>query len=130
VRRSRLQTPDDDHVNPRADAVPAAFRLDVVPERDAVRVCPVGDVDISTAGSIREQIETLVSDGFSRVILDLRGTTFFDSTGLRLVVGVDSSAAQDGFEFGIIEGPAAVQRAFEITGLRSQLPFVDPSSRE
>jgi anti-sigma B factor antagonist len=117
-------------VNPRADAVPAAFRLDVVPERDAVRVCPVGDVDISTAGSIREQIETLVSDGFSRVILDLRGTTFFDSTGLRLVVGVDSSAAQDGFEFGIIEGPAAVQRAFEITGLRSQLPFVDPSSRE
>ena len=124
VRRSRLQSSDRP-----PDAVPPAFRLDVVPERDVVRVCPVGDIDISTAGSIREQIDALVSDGFTHVILDLRDTRFLDSTGLRLAVDVGSWAAQDGFDFGIIEGPAAVQRAFEVAGLRSQLPFVDPTPR-
>jgi anti-sigma B factor antagonist len=132
VRRSHLQTSQSAPTPAAGDgagAVPQAFRLDVVPEREVVRVCPIGDVDISTVGSIRKQIEALVSDGFDRVVLDLRGTTFLDSTGLRMAVEVGSSAAQDGFDFAIIEGPAAVQRAFEITGLRAQLPFVDPSSR-
>jgi anti-anti-sigma factor len=107
--------------------VPPPFRVDVVPERDGARVCPVGDIDLSTADSVREHIDALVRDGFSRVILDLRETRFLDSTGLRLAVDVVSSAEQDGFDFGIIAGSAAVQRAFEISGLRSQLPFVDPS---
>jgi len=29
------------------------FRIDVEPERDAVRVCPCGEVDLTTAGAIR-----------------------------------------------------------------------------
>lgn len=132
MRRSRLQS-SESVVAPAAGdgagAVPPAFRLDVVPERDAVRVCPVGEVDIDTADSVRGQIDALVGDGFNRVILDLRGTTFLDSTGLRLAIDVHSAAARDGFDFAIIEGPARVQRAFEICGLLSQLPFVDPISR-
>jgi anti-anti-sigma factor len=103
------------------------FRVDVRQDRDAVYVCPVGDVDLDTADHIRERLDELRHAGFKRLILDLRGVTFLDSTGIRLVLDADASARADGFDFALIEGPARVQRAFEITGLRAALPFIDPS---
>jgi anti-sigma B factor antagonist len=109
-----------------AGAVPAPFRVEVEPERDVVRVCPVGEVDLGTVDEIRAQLQELESNGFSRLILDLRRTTFLDSSGLRLAVEVNAQSAADGFAFAIIAGPPAVQRAFELSGLSSHLPFVDP----
>jgi anti-sigma B factor antagonist len=107
---------------------PHAFRLDVRPERDVVRVCPVGDVDLDTVDVVRAQLDELRAAGFTRVVLDLRGATFLDSTGLHLALEAQAASAADGWEFGIIEGPANVQRAFELAGLGKRLPFVDPAA--
>jgi anti-anti-sigma factor len=65
--------------------------------------------------------------GFTRVVLDLRDVTFLDSSGLHLAMDAQAASAADGWEFGIIEGPADVQRAFEIVGLSDRLPYVDPA---
>ena len=65
---------------------PIPFSVDVLPEREVVRVCPHGEVDLDTAETVRERVEELTSVGFARVVLDLRGVTFLDSTGLRLVL--------------------------------------------
>jgi stage II sporulation protein AA (anti-sigma F factor antagonist) len=108
--------------------IPAAFRVEVEPERDAVRVCPIGEVDLGSVDEVRTQLEELRATGFSRLILDLRRTTFLDSSGLRMAVEVNAAAASDGFEFAIIPGPPPVQRVFELTGLSSQLPFAVPGS--
>jgi anti-sigma B factor antagonist len=108
--------------------VPSRFRVDVEPEREVVRVCPVGEVDLGTVGQVRAQLEELKSSGFSRLVLDLRRTTFLDSSGLRLAVEVNAASASDGFAFAIVAGPPEVQRAFELSGLASRLPFVDPRS--
>jgi anti-anti-sigma factor len=99
------------------------FRVDVVPERDAVRVRPVGEIDLSTVGRIRSQLDDLRDAGFRRVILDLRATTFLDSTGLRLCIDFQADSAADGTEFAIAPGPPAVQRAFQVAGLTARLPF-------
>jgi anti-sigma B factor antagonist len=101
----------------------------VEPERDVVRVCPRGEVDLDTVGAVRSQLDELVGAGFTRVVLDLRGTTFIDSTGLRLALDAHAASAADGWEFGIIPGPPNVQRAFEIVGFSERLPFVDPAAR-
>jgi hypothetical protein len=61
--------------------VPAPFRIVVQMERDVVRICPFGEVDIDTVGQIREQIETLTAARVERVVLDLRDVPFLDSTG-------------------------------------------------
>jgi anti-sigma B factor antagonist len=103
------------------------LRVDVWPEGDVVHVCPVGEIDLDTVSRLRDRMYELRAAGFKCLILDLRGVTFLDSTGIRLVVEADASARADGFEFGLIEGAAKVQRVFEITGLRSALPFIDPS---
>jgi hypothetical protein len=45
-----------------------------------------------------------------------------------LVVEMTAASAADGFAFAIIAGPPEVQRAFELSGLASWLPFVEPRS--
>lgn len=102
-----------------------AFRVDVAQERDAVRVCPVGEVDIATVGELRARMDEALAASSSCVILDLRETTFLDSSALHLAVDVDAQAAQNGIEFAMIAGSPRVQRTFEIAGLSARLPFVD-----
>jgi len=106
------------------------FSIDVEPERDIVRVCPRGDVDLATVGQLREQIEELIAAGFVRVLLDLRGVTFLDSTGLRLVIELYRGSCADDWDLAVIEGPPEVGRVFETTGLRSLLPLVDARGAE
>lgn len=111
----------------RDGATPPAFSVDVRPERDVVRVCPVGEIDFDTVGVVRAQLDELRAAGFTCVVLDLREVTFLDSSVLHLAMDAQAASAADGWAFGIIEGPANVKRAFEVAGLREQLPFVDPA---
>src|SRR4051794_41154323 len=111
-----------------AGDIPVPFRVEVEPERDVVRVCPIGELDLGTVEEVRAQLVELRSSGFSRLILDLRRTTFLDSTGLRLAIDENAASANDGYSFVIFAGPPAVQHAFEVSGLASQLPFVDPQA--
>ena len=98
-----------------------------MPERDVVRICPVGEIDLDTVGEVRAELERLRQAGFDRLILDLRSTTFMDSTGLRLALDVHAASAADGFEFALHAGPPAVQRTFKIAGLSQSLPFIQPA---
>jgi anti-anti-sigma factor len=103
------------------------FRLDIEPERDAVRVCPHGEIDFATTGVIREKFEEMSELGFTRVALDLRGVTFLDSTGVRLALELWESSRTAAWEFAVIDGPAQVRRVFELTGVRSLIPFIGPA---
>jgi anti-anti-sigma factor len=118
-----VRTAQDGHT----EAIVAAFefRVDVMRERDAVRVCPVGELDMATIARVRDHLEEAMAAAAGRVILDLRGTTFLDSSALHLAVEVYERSARDGTGFAIIAGPPTVQRAFEIAGLSERLPFVD-----
>ena len=112
----------------RDGAVPADFRVEVEQEREAVRTCPIGDIGLDTVEELRAQLEELTSAGATGLILDLRGTTFLDSTGLRLAMDTHATSTANGCEFAIFTGPPSVQRALELTGLTAHLPFVDPPS--
>jgi anti-anti-sigma factor len=104
-----------------------AGRVVVRTERELVRVCPFGEVDIDTVDRIREQLENATATGARHVVLDLRGVSFLDSTGLRLVLAADAASREQGWEFGLIGGPPDVQRVFDLTGSRARLPFLTAS---
>ena len=101
------------------------FRVDVSHERAGVRVCPVGEVDVATIGGLRDRINEAMAAGADRLILDLRGTTFLDSSGLHLVEDTESLARRNGIAFAIIAGPPTVQRTFDAVGLTERLSFVE-----
>ncbi len=115
------------HARVRDGALPPAFSVDVRPERDLVRVCPVGEIDCDTVGVVRAQLGELTRAGFACVVLDLRDVTFLDSSVMHLLLEAQAASAADGWELGIIEGPANVQRALEVAGLSERLPFVEPA---
>ena len=102
-----------------------SFRVDVEHDRALVRVCPVGEFDLDTVAQVAAEIDRLCDAGFARIALDLRRTTFLDSTGVHLVLDAHAASSRDGWDFDVIAGPPQVQRTFEIAGILSRVRFLD-----
>jgi anti-sigma B factor antagonist len=83
------------------------------------------DLDLATVSELREQVEDLIAAGFERLALDLGELTFFDSTGIHLVLELLECSRNDGWQIAVVDGAAPVRRAFDITGLRGVIPFVE-----
>jgi len=95
----------------------------VEPDRSAVRVRPVGELDLATVPAVDAELAGLWAVGFTQVVLDLRDVRFLDSTGLRLLLSWHVRSAADGFVFGVIPGPPAVQRLLELAGVADRLTY-------
>lgn len=102
---------------------PTQFCVHVMPERDTVRVVPVGELDLATAGGLEAQLHELRDTGFAHVVLDLRELEFLGSSGIRVIVIEHQCARPRGRDFSLIGGSPAVQRALELCGLLEQLTF-------
>jgi anti-sigma B factor antagonist len=101
------------------------FRVDVEPDRESVRVAPVGELDIATVDKLQVEVSRLLETGFAKIVLDLRGVRFLDSTGLRLVLELDGAARAQSHELWVIRGSDVVHRIFEVTQVADRLNFVD-----
>jgi anti-sigma B factor antagonist len=102
---------------------PPPFGCEVFPERDHVRIAPVGELDLATVPELRDVVHELRVSGFDHLVLDLRGLCFLDSTGLRLLLELASAARADSHRLELIPGPPTVQRLFELSGTAAELPF-------
>lgn len=99
------------------------FRVENTLDGDVVRVVPRGELDLASADVLQDRIGEVLDAGYRDVVLDLRGLTFMDSTGVRLVLELDALARRDGLDLALIQGPPAVARVFEIASLTQRLPF-------
>ena len=103
------------------------FRCEVEPGRDAVRVRPIGELDLATVPLVEAQLAELWSVGFTRIVLDLSRVSFMDSTGVRLLLAWHAHSAAGGMLFGVISGPPAVQRVLEVAGLVDYFTYCSPN---
>jgi anti-anti-sigma factor len=106
------------------------FRCEVDQAGDQVVVRAIGELDMVAAPELSGCLRELHEAGVRRFVLDLRETTFMDSSGLRLTLDWHGELSRDSGTLRIVRGPPAVQRVFEITGLGDQLEFVDSAGRE
>ena len=81
-----------------------------------------GELDLATAPELTDVLHGL-EPGCKRIILDLTGLDFIDSTGLRLAVMEHDRASADGFEFVITGATGAVLKVLRLTGLDVSLPL-------
>jgi anti-anti-sigma factor len=86
----------------------------------------VGELDLDTAHELEDELALTRDERCRRLVLDLRGLRFMDSTGLRLVIRWDTLARQDGFEFAIVPGIDVVHRVFRLTGMDQHLAVAEP----
>ena len=90
-----------------------------------VVVVASGEIDLWSAPEVKSALVTHGSRQ-SAVVLDLRGVTFMDSSGLGLIVESNQRARKHGFRFAIAVGGASdVHRILEMSGLTKVLSFVD-----
>ncbi len=76
--------------------------------------------------SVEWRIRSLLSEaGTGHFLIDLRGVTFMDSTGWRLLLSLPGDARTGDYELAVVRPPPAVYRAIQIAGLDRVLPFVD-----
>ena len=100
------------------------FAVDVRGGENGTVIAPRGELDMATQGELRTALEQQAGRG--AVTLDLSGLTFLDTSGLRLILETAEAANRSGFAFKVLPGTPAVQRLFEISGVRELIPFADP----
>ena len=103
-------------------ARPQPFAVDVQRRDDVAIVRPHGELDLATVETLRAALDGVENAG--RLVLDLRGLSFIDSTGLHLLVALHRRAQRDGFQLTLVAPAAPADRAIQLSGLDQALPFV------
>jgi stage II sporulation protein AA (anti-sigma F factor antagonist) len=92
------------------------FAADVA-QRDGHAVIVVrGEIDITTADEFRRAMETALQ-GRERIELDLRDTTFMDSTGLNVLVSAHRQLGQNREAIVVREPPRQIRTLLDVCGV-------------
>ena len=70
--------------------VAESFRCDVSRQGATATVRALGELDLATVPVLDDQLAELRDAGSRRLILDLRGLDFIDSTGLRCIYEIST----------------------------------------
>jgi anti-sigma B factor antagonist len=98
-------------------AVEEAFEISEVTGDGISTVSVVGEIDIATAPTLREILESTIDSGIHIVVVDLLGVTFIDSTALGVLIGALKRCNEAGGSMRIAVADPRVLKVFEITGL-------------
>jgi anti-sigma B factor antagonist len=86
-------------------------------------VAAPAEIDTTSAGQLRAVLFEWQTQGYTTVVVDLTGTQFCDSTGLRELVWAHKRAVADGGGLRLVtRAEGAFARIFTVTGLAGILP--------
>jgi anti-sigma B factor antagonist len=76
-----------------------------------------GEIDLFTAPEFKQHVSAPIDDGLSHVVVDLRETTFIDSSSLGVLIGAHRRLKLRGGSLVIVCDSDAITKTFRITGL-------------
>lgn len=91
----------------------------VVDRQGVPLLMPEGEVDIYTAGRLESALQEALGRGASGVVVDLSRISYFDSSGLGVLV---RAARQEGARVLVVAPQPRIARLFVATGLSATLP--------
>lgn len=83
-----------------------------------------GELDVATSPSLRETLIRLVGEGSTRLVLDLEGVDFLDSTGLGTIISALKRVRTHDGDLRLVCTRSRIARLFEITGLDKAVPLL------
>jgi anti-sigma B factor antagonist len=95
---------------------------------DHTIVIVAGEIDLYTAPRLhRELVDVLADDRPARVIVDMSGVVFCDSTGMNVLLSSLRRAKERGGQLELAAPRAAVRKILQVTGLDSVFTVLDDS---
>ena len=95
-----------------------------------VLVSVAGPVDLTASGSLSSGLGSAIADavaeGRSRVVVDLSGVGFLDSSGINALVGAYRSGRSRGVAVSVVNAAGTVRRTMEVVGVYRVLGGTDP----
>jgi anti-sigma B factor antagonist len=108
------------------DREPEEFALECRQEGGRLLVVVRGELDLATTPALEDVLLEGLDAG-DRVLLDVRGLAFMDSSGVRTLVSAHARAGRDGERFAVVR-PARgseVARIIDVSGLDAELRLLD-----
>lgn len=86
-----------------------------------------GELDVITVSKVAEVVDDVEprADGVRHVVLDLRGLTFMDSSGLHELIKQNEFARSNRHNLAVVRGTGVIERLLELTGVKDHLVLVD-----
>src|SRR3954453_5837559 len=97
------------------------FAVEIQREQGAIRIVVQGELDMETGPRLQEDIDRACAEAPERLILDLRPVTFFDSTGLQLVLDAEFRCRENGTAFIVLAGDGEPRRVLELAEVTDRL---------
>lgn len=80
-------------------------------------ISPAGDIDIASVGSLRAQVDALISDGCLRIVFNCQQVSFIDSSGMAFLLSRSRRLAQRGGLLSLVNTSVSVTRFLQIARL-------------
>lgn len=103
-----------------------AFDTDHRTDGSTTRVVVRGELDAETGPRADELLRRLEATGPQTLVLDLREVTFFDSTGLQIVLDAEVRARAAGRRLVVVPGDGEPRRVLELADVTDRLDLEDP----
>ncbi len=104
-----------------APTAPQRFGCTVHARDGVVTITPTGELDLGTVPLLESAMSYERDLGDGELVVDLRGLTFIDSSGVHLLLRWAQDAARGSHDFRVIPGPDRVQLVFAMTGVLEAL---------
>ena len=99
--------------------------LDTASHDGAAVLQVAGDIDMQTAGALRDRLSECLETGVPRVVVDLSAVDFLDSSALGALVAAARSASDGGGVLRVAAPKPHVLKIFQITRLLEVLGVTD-----
>jgi anti-sigma B factor antagonist len=93
---------------------------------DRIRLVVRGELDMETGPRLREELLAAEEVPPSLLVLDLREVTFFDSTGLEIVLDAEVRSRENGHVFVVLPGEGEPRRVLELAEVADRLTLEEP----
>jgi anti-anti-sigma factor len=97
------------------------FALERQLSSGTARIVVRGELDLSTGPRVEEEVLRTEAENPETLILDLRDVSFFDSTGLQLVLDADVRAREEGRALIVVPGDGEPRRILELAEVIDRL---------
>jgi anti-sigma B factor antagonist len=93
------------------------LQIEVVKAENYVQIAPIGEIDVYSAPSFKEELFSVIQDTNKDLVIDGEKLDYIDSTGLGVLIGGLKRMKEKGLSITITKLNPNVHKLFTITAL-------------